>query len=954
MYDRDGSRHGQSGFAKRRRRAAAWWLAFLIASPALPDDRQLLQTNAGSETDVPDCSHSMDSIHDPNDPRLTCIVTNSGSATDPFPQGRFSGLTHRTVLQDAPQSILSFKRNESSFAAPSVPDFASGLADTVQIGAVIPSHENTDGTLSRWSIWSGSLKSYKLASNGTIPVVTPTGSAAPVPATANWAAGVPPTFASAGFPDESDPNDTDPANRRPIWNAARVLGFTDPVADLAPNAVPVGPFPPKAPAITVWPGRKMVWASGSNVPRVRQDLRCPGGACTNGLISAMGLNPAAVADQTRAKLTVDFVRGGMTTNGSRDEVLNQPGIAPPGAPVGPNAGQQQKYSYFYQDDAPAPGALPQFRTDGETDPKGYAHKLGGIFHSEPLMLDPPRYFPYLSADLNHYSAFARTHSKRRRVLFVGANDCCLHAFDAGVWDRDDGGTFDDTWDLGTGREIFAYAPLSLMPGGLPDLLSLPPRPQFFVDGSMGKADVFIDPVNNGVPAPAQRVWRSVLVGGLRQGGNSIWALDVTQPDKIDAQGVKTAAKDNAPDCLNGGGGGCGPTGIANRNYPEVLWELTDTAIPRMGQTWSRPTLGRVLVLDAGTPRDKYVAIFGGGFDPTYSAGSPLILADQVCPPTCPARKATAGRALYIVDVETGQILSKLTAGQNSNVGSVDFAPLPAPPAVVDFDDDGYLDLAYIGDVNGRMWRVDLSPSAAAGRGICNNCGTASQNVSGYQPFLLYDSATADGWTPSSQPLEPIFQDPAVIYVNGGLRPTLGIAFGTGDRADLARQSTSVQRFYYVVDSQQATTLYEGDLRNLTPTGGATPVGSGPGASDNGYFLDFATLNEKTLSSVLSTQGYLTLITFTPDSTSPCATEGNSFRYRIFFLSGKGGYNIGYQNGSYGDYRSEEGVGYTTESQVTLSKGTTTNIFLRDDRYMPTPEIVPGDLSTINQNWKEQQ
>lgn len=471
---------------------------------------------------------------------------------------------------------------------------------------------------------------------------------------------------------------------------------------------------------------------------------------------------------------------------------------------------------------------------------------------------------------------------------------------------------------------------------------------------MGKADVFIDPVNNGVPTPAQRVWRSILVGGLRQGGNYVWALDVTQPDKVDAQGVKTAAKDNAPDCLNGGGGGCGPAGISNRNYPEVLWELTDNAIPRMGQTWSRPTVGRIQVLNAGTPTDRYVAIVGGGFDPTYKPGDPLILADQVCPPTCPARKATVGRSLYIVDVETGKILSKLTAGTDSNVGPVDFAPMPAPPAVVDFDDDGYLDLAYIGDVNGRMWRVDLTPDSASSRGICNNCGTASESVSGYQPFLLFDASTADGSTPSSQPIEPIFQDPAIIYMTGGVRPTLGIAFGTGDRAELARQNTSVQRFYDVVDSNQTTTLYEGDLRNITPAGGVTPVGVGPGVSNTGYFLDFATINEKTLSSVLSTQGYLTLLTFTPDSSSPCTTNGNSFRYRFFFLNGQPGYNAACYTGSYGNYRADEGAGYTTESQVTLSNGTTTNMFLRDDKFMPTPEIVPGDLSTTNQNWKEQQ
>jgi len=569
------------------------------------------------------------------------------------------------------------------------------------------------------------------------------------------------------------------------------------------------------------------------------------------------------------------------------------------------------------------------------------------------MLGPPRYFQYLSADLNNYSAFMLTHQYRRKVLFVGANDGFLHAFDAGVWNRDAGGTFDSTWDLGTGREIFAYAPASIMNGNFPATLNIPPRPQYFVDGSMGNADVFVDPANNGTPTAGQRVWRSVIVGGLRQGGEQVFALDVTQPDKVDAQGVKTAAKDTAPDCLNGGGGsGCSAgSSVASRNYPEVMWEVGDTSIPRMGQTWSRPSIGRIRVIDGGGTKDKFVAIFGGGFDPTFKPGDPILLADQVCPPTCPARKATAGRSLYIVDVETGKILSKLTSGTDSSVGATDFAPMPAPPAVVDFDDDGYLDLAYIGDVNGRMWRVDLTPDSSSGRGVCNNCDTSTQNVTGYQPFLLYDASTTDGTTPSSQPIEPIFQDPAVIFVSGGIPPALGIAFGTGDRAELARQNTSTQRFYDIIDNNQQTTLHEGDLRDLTP--GATGSNAGPGATNTGFMLNFATVNEKTLSSVLSTAGYLTLITFTPDSTSPCAANGNSFRYRFFFLNGKPGYNISTPTGTYADYRADLGPGLTTESQVTLSDGTTTNMFLRDDKYMPPAEIVPADLSTINENWKEQ-
>ena len=45
------------------------------------------------------------------------------------------------------------------------------------------------------------------------------------------------------------------------------------------------------------------------------------------------------------------------------------------------------------------------------------------------------------------------------------------------------------------------------------------------------------------------------------------------------------------------------------------------------------------------------------------------------------------------------------------------------------------------------------------------------------------------------------------------------------------------------------------------------------------------------------------MTFTPDSVSPCATNGSSFRYRFFFLTGTG-YNG--QTDTYADYRDTTG------------------------------------------------
>src|SRR5262249_33026553 len=125
---------------------------------------------------------------------LTCIAGAD-------PEGEVFLASNRDQLEAALETILNFKRNANSFVAPAVPAFASASGgQTAAIGAVIPSHLNAGGVLSSWSIWSGSLKAFKLDNNGLIPVVTappatptpvPTsGGPTPIPATPTPAANV--------------------------------------------------------------------------------------------------------------------------------------------------------------------------------------------------------------------------------------------------------------------------------------------------------------------------------------------------------------------------------------------------------------------------------------------------------------------------------------------------------------------------------------------------------------------------------------------------------------------------------------------------------------------------------------------------------------------------------------------------------------------------------------------
>ncbi len=826
-------RQGLLAFVFRRRVAVSVVLALLIAEPATPDDRRLLLIDSATVGEM----------------------------------------------------------RANFFTSPALPALAGGSGDEAVIGSVIPSHQypavgSGPAAASSWAIWSGSLKAYKLDNHGRIPTVA-------VP---------------RGFPDESDPDHTDPTLRRPAWNAARVLGYTNPVTTLIGGQAPTGPVG----AVSVWPGRKMIWADDSlpgqpAVPLLRQDFSVPptnspsgtcgmAGNCFVDLTKAMGLNPILDSDVTEAIRTVQFLRGGKTPAGSRDEILNTLGTY---GSVTPGS----KYSYIYQDNRPGGNG-------SQAGTPAYPHKLGDIFHSEPAMLLPPKRFPYLSLNVNpragtcgllpdcSYASFARFHRYRRRTVFVGSNDGFLHAFDAGVWDRDT--HFPRAFDLGTGQEIFAYAPKALMKLKFPNLLKFPPQAQYFTDGSPAFGDVFIGPTDSlGAAVASSRTWKTVLVSGLRQGGRHYFALDVTQPDQVRTDvpptdiryGSKVKDKKSSPDCLDGEEGCAAP-------YPTVLWEMTDdctingtTCVSNMGETWSRPVVGRIKVINgSGATEDRYVAIFGGGFDPVFRSGTPVVAGDT-----------SSGRAFYVVDVERGKIIYKATSGKDGAGHSVLFAPMPASPAVADVDDDGYLDLAYIGDLNGRIWKIDLRPDSGSRRGECRRCGSALETLTGYQPFLLYDAMTLDGTTPSSQPIQPIFLEAGLIFISGGPSPTLGIAFGTGNRAELIQpnrrrviENTSsrvpyVNRFCFVKDSGVRQTLHEEDLINVTPSDGIDP-GSGPADAantPNGYFLNFGSYDERAVSTVFATQGILTLVTFSPGEGDPCTGTGESFRYRFSFLTGQG-------------------------------------------------------------------
>lgn len=139
--------------------------------------------------------------------------------------------------------------------------------------------------------------------------------------------------------------------------------------------------------------------------------------------------------------------------------------------------------------------------------------LGDIVNSDPLFVgrDDAGYSALPGSEGSSYVSFAKT--ARREMIYVGANDGMLHAFDAGT--GAEGGT-----------EIFAYLPNSVITSTLVTLTDPAYSHHYFVNGSAQSGDVFYD-----------SAWHTVLVGALGAGGKGVFALDITDPDAFDTGSV---------------------------------------------------------------------------------------------------------------------------------------------------------------------------------------------------------------------------------------------------------------------------------------------------------------------------------------------------------------------------------------------------------------------------------
>lgn len=154
----------------------------------------------------------------------------------------------------------------------------------------------------------------------------------------------------------------------------------------------------------------------------------------------------------------------------------------------------------------APGALIKYLSgfnnleDDVGDPslpfRGRESILGDIVNAETVYVKQP----LQEWDDSGYKSFSYANRNRAPTLYAASNDGMLHAFNAD-----------------TGEERWAYIPTMVMPN-IYKLADKNYLHQFFVDGTPVAADVKIG-----------GTWKTLLIGGLNNGGKGYYALDITDP-----------------------------------------------------------------------------------------------------------------------------------------------------------------------------------------------------------------------------------------------------------------------------------------------------------------------------------------------------------------------------------------------------------------------------------------
>ena len=383
-----------------------------------------------------------------------------------------------------------------------------------------------------------------------------------------------------------------------------------------------------------------------------------------------------------------------------------------------------------------------------------SHILGDMVDSSAVLVQGALSSSYSESTNPGYTAFSTGIASREPVVYVGANDGMLHAFEA---DFQTASTSNPV--TGGGSELFAYVPSPLYngPNGTPLVDGLPALANlngvstnnfyhhYYVDATPQVADVDFTYTSSGSSTPTTTTstakWHTLLVGGLGKGGKAIYALDITSvPQAVDTTSSSTVESSQAGN---------------------VLWEFTDAD---MGYSFGAPLIIK-------TRKYGWVVAMTSGYNNTSGT-----LAEH--------------GILYILNIKTGAILQKIDTGVGSAATPAGLAQATAYTQDVT---DGTVDQIYAGDLLGNVWRFDLT------EGAVDSSGAATGN---YPSPTLFATLT----DPSGNP-QPITTAPRVeeSLSSNGLSTLRWVFVGTGKFLDITDLTDTQQQTMYALRDGSGTT-----------------------------------------------------------------------------------------------------------------------------------------------------
>ncbi|MDP3295573.1 MAG: hypothetical protein Q8M37_12675 [Nevskia sp.] len=521
--------------------------------------------------------------------------------------------------------------------------------------------------------------------------------------------------------------------------------------------------------------------------------------------------------------------------------------------------------------------------DDDGDDRPEVLRLGDIVNSVPLTVAAPAESYDLIYGDRTYAAFFNRYRGRRNVVYVGANDGLLHAFNAGFYEASTQRFLttpsDDSSATGhpLGSELWAYAPFNLLPqlGWLAD-----PRygHLWTMDGSPRAFDVrvFAD------DATHPNGWGTLLVVGMRLGGGP-----VTIPG-VDAAGANRAA-------LSDFATGLGNSSTLSTRSAFVVLDITDPEQPpvliaeytdrngQLGYTSSAPAVAafahRNAVSAAPPAEDRWYLVFGSGPTRLSSATSEqngfLFSIDlkRLVASSAPVADALIYNGPY--DLGNG-----LTSGAaQSFLGD---------PVAVDWDLNFRADALYFGTAGGstaaptgKLFKLDFNLAALA--------DSEGNDPSGWRtPALLLDTR------------RPLLAAPSLTQDRSGRRWVLS---GTGRfLAPGDKTSSAEQALFGLIDNAPASAAPA--FANLVDTSSAVVAPSGAVSGVSGASTEIELVNtivaaggwrytlstspttaaERSINRTALIDGLLFASSYTP-SASLCSGDGNSRLFGFNYLTG---------------------------------------------------------------------